>query len=84
MWEGETLYSRQNNTKEMATNDSDRSMPLYKGGPGLKNFFLARRASFWSKNKGRGGGVAPLDPPLSDMEMGWDCDNDMENHEYNS
>ena len=29
MWEGETLYSRQNNTKEMATNDSDRSMPLY-------------------------------------------------------
>ena len=82
MWEGETLYSRQNNTKEMATNDSDRSMPLYKGGPGLKNFFWPFGPQFDPKI--RGGGVAPLDPPLSDMEMGWDCDNDMENHKYNS
>ena len=47
-------------------------MPLYKGGPGLK------------KGGGGGGGVAPLYPPLSDMEMGWDSDNDMENHKYNS
>ena len=82
MWEGETLYSRQNNTKEMATNDSDRSMPLYKGGPGLKNFFWPFGLQFDPKI--RGGGVAPLDPSLSDMEMGWDCDNDMENHKYNS
>ena len=57
-------------------------MPLYKGGPGLKNFFWPFGPQFDPKI--RGGGVAPLDPPLSDMEMGWDCDNDMENHKYNS
>ena len=52
----------------MATNDSDRSMPLYKGGPGLKNFFWPFGPQFDPKI--RGGGVAPLDPQLSDMEMG--------------
>ena len=33
-----------------------------KGGPGLKKLFPALQASFWSKNKG--GGRAPLGPPL--------------------
>ena len=60
MWEGETLYSRQNNTKEMATNDSDRSMPLYKGGPGLKNFFWPFGPQFDPKIRGGGGGGGPL------------------------
>ena len=52
----------------MATNGSDRSMPLYKGVPGLKNFFWPFGPQFDPKI--RDGGVAPLDPPLSDMEMG--------------
>ena len=35
------------------------------GGGGLQQFFLALRASVWSKNKGREGPrVPPLDPPV--------------------
>ena len=34
------------------------------GGGGLKNLFLALPASVWSRDKGMGGGGAPLDPPL--------------------
>ena len=44
----------------MATNDSDRSMPLYKGGPGLKNFFWPFGPQFDPKIRGGGGGGGPL------------------------
>ena len=57
--------------------DSGGSRPLDKGepghpdpeirggGPGLKKFFSALRASVWSKKKGRTGSPGPfLDPPL--------------------
>ena len=41
------------------------SRPLDKGGGGLQQFFLALRASVWSKNKGgEGPRVPPLDPPV--------------------
>ena len=35
-----------------------------RGGRSPKKFFLALRASFWSKNKGGRPRVPPMDPPL--------------------
>ena len=39
--------------------------PEFRGGPGLKEFFSALRASVWSKNKG--GGQASRAPPLDPL-----------------
>ena len=61
--------SKKNNTKEMATNNSGRSMPSYKGGQVSKKTFFALRAIVWSKIRGGGGGGA-FDLPLNDIDMG--------------
>ena len=41
------------------------------GGPGLKNFFSALRASVWSKNKREAGpaGPSPMDAPLAPCKV---------------